>query len=265
MWYLLSFSPPWAFCSAKYTYAFPHFLVFLRYAALLFYSFVLPPSLGGTHAFPPCSLLSALLFPCINCYPELQRLYRFVLKGQKCRVCSPTGSLSQQHHKTRFQQIPLKPHNIFITSWQNTCRMNLEWKLQHRKYPGSLSRFAYFVFSVYSDILYIVFAGLCDFPRRYVRTLLAGTLWSMWECDQAVVDIMLPQSDSAAVLWNKQGASVITSIINATQHSGTETRTTWKDWKMGNIKSNLQFVHGSRMGTCEGVIERSSVVRGNKM
>lgn len=30
-------------------------------------------------------------------------------------VCSPTGSLSQRY-KTRFQQIPLKPHNIFELS-----------------------------------------------------------------------------------------------------------------------------------------------------
>lgn len=74
------------------------------------------PSSRGTRIFPPCSLLSALQFPCINWDSALQRLYRFVLEGQKCRSMFAHGSLSQQCRKTRFQQIPLKPHNIFELS-----------------------------------------------------------------------------------------------------------------------------------------------------
>lgn len=56
-----------------------------------------------------CSFYS-LVSAAILCFRGYIVLYWRV---RSAAVCSPTGSLSQQGCKTRFQQIPLKPHNIF--------------------------------------------------------------------------------------------------------------------------------------------------------
>ena len=56
-----------------------------------------------------CSFYS-LVLAAILCFRGYIVLYWRV---RSAAVCSPTGSLSQQRCKTRFQQIPLKLHNIF--------------------------------------------------------------------------------------------------------------------------------------------------------
>lgn len=77
---------------------------------------------------------------------------------------------------------------------------------------------------------------------------------------------MVPQpacAAAAAVLWNRHGASIITSIITATQHRATETRKVRiEGCQNGTYEIYLQLVHTGRL---RGVIERGRVVRGKKM
>lgn len=77
---------------------------------------------------------------------------------------------------------------------------------------------------------------------------------------------MVPQPACAAatVLRNRHGASVITSIITATQHRATETEEELRGLTKGTYEIYLQLVHAGRLRENEGVIERGRVVRGKE-
>ena len=77
---------------------------------------------------------------------------------------------------------------------------------------------------------------------------------------------MVPQLACVAVLWNRHGASVITSIITATQHRATETRKARiEGTQNGTYEICLQLVHTGRLRENEGVVEGGRMVRGKRM
>lgn len=65
---------------------------------------------------------------------------------------------------------------------------------------------------------------------------------------------------AAAVLWNRHGASVITSIITATQHRATVTRI--EGTQKGTYEIYLQLVHAGTLRENEGVIGRRGERKG---
>lgn len=68
---------------------------------------------------------------------------------------------------------------------------------------------------------------------------------------------------AAAVLWNRHGASVITSIITATQHRATVTREARiEGTQKGTYEIYLQLVHAGTLRENEGVIGRRGERKG---
>lgn len=208
-------SPGLSFCQKHLP-----FLVLLRYAALHFHSFVLPllqqELTHSLHALY-CLLFYSLVSTAILRYRGYIVLYSWVRSAAEY---SPTGSLSQSH-TTTFQKIPQKLHNI-SEQW-NTCRMNREWKLQHK----NIHRLS--ITSCHICYTLIIVQKIKTTPFYSLVSVFAGPsmviLQSVWGCGQAA-SIMVPQpACAAAVPWNRHGASIITSIITATQHRATETRT----------------------------------------
>lgn len=259
--YLSSFftSPDLSFCQMHIPFLFLSGFVEICCSASLF---LCPsPSSTGTHTFPPCSLLSALLFPWINCNPALS----FCIAGSgvqqnirpRAAYLDAIGLHSRKSHKNCIKYWS----GEIVAGWIGSEYYSIKISI------GFLSPLATFAILIYRGKKIktntILFPNVC-LSVCWCAGRSTVILQSVWGCGRAA-GVMVPQPAcaAAAVLWNRHGASVITSIITATQRRAPETRKTRIEGAHNVTHKNLTLTRAHQQ--IERVRPQSRLVRGKRM